>query len=288
MKIITLILYKILKQINSFCEKIFKKEFLPYIKTLIEKDSYKKINILGQKVIFFTPNQLISWRVNTFFSKEPETIKWIDEFDGKNKNEVIFWDIGSNIGLYSIYAALKHTNIKVISFEPSTSNLRILSRNISANKLANQITICQLPLGQNSLNFNKMNESNFLEGYSENTFGEETDFEGKKMKIFHSYKLLGTSINQLIEDGILKCPNYIKIDVDGIEHLILRGATSILNDKRLRSILVEINENFKEQHDKIIKIMDNSQFKFKLKSRADEFYKNNMNKIYNFIFEKDG
>ena len=35
-------------------------------------------------------------------------------------------------------------------------------------------------------------------------------------------------INQLIEDGILTCPNYVKIDVDGIEHLILNGATNIL------------------------------------------------------------
>ena len=40
-----------------------------------------------------------------------------------------------NIGLYSIYAALRHKNIEVISFEPSTNNLRILSRNISINNL---------------------------------------------------------------------------------------------------------------------------------------------------------
>ena len=38
-------------------------------------------------------------------------------------------------------------NIEVISFEPSTSNLRILSRNISINNLENKIKIFQLPLG---------------------------------------------------------------------------------------------------------------------------------------------
>ncbi len=285
MKNIIILFYKILKMINNISEKIFKKEFLLFIKNLIEKDSYKKIEIFGRKVAFFTPNQLCSWRVNTFFSKEPETLKWIDEFN--NKNKTIFWDIGSNIGLYSIYASLKHDNLKVISFEPSTSNLRILSRNISINKMGNKITICQLPLGQSPLNFNKMNETNFLEGFSENTFGKDINFEGKKMKTNNSYELLGTSINQLIKDGILKCPNYVKIDVDGIEHLILNGATNILADTSLKSILVEINENFEEQYKSIFKIMDNYHFKLKSKSRAEEFYKSNMNKVYNFIFEKN-
>ena len=40
-------------------------------------------------------------------------------------------------------------------------------------------------------------------------------------------------------------PNYIKIDVDGIEHLILKcGEKVLLNTKE---ILIEINENFEKQ-----------------------------------------
>jgi hypothetical protein len=51
---------------------------------------------------FTTPNILTKWRVRTFASKEPETLNWIDQF----KDESIFWDVGANIGLYSIYSAL--------------------------------------------------------------------------------------------------------------------------------------------------------------------------------------
>ena len=47
-----------------------------------------------------------------FYSKEPETLDWIENFDDKGK--IIFWDIGANIGLYSIYAAVKFENIDVI------------------------------------------------------------------------------------------------------------------------------------------------------------------------------
>ena len=86
----------------------------------MKNDSYKSINLNGKKLVFFTPNEIIDWRVHTLLTKEPETLEWIDQFKG---DEIVFWDIGANIGLYSIYAALKHKNIKIISFEPSVNNL---------------------------------------------------------------------------------------------------------------------------------------------------------------------
>ena len=57
------------------------------------------------------------------------------------------------MGFYSIYAAKIHKNIDVVSFEPSSSNLRILSRNISINNLEDKIGINTLPLGIKTLNF---------------------------------------------------------------------------------------------------------------------------------------
>ena len=51
----------------------------------------------------------------------------------------------------------------------------------------------------------------------------------------------------IVRSKILKFPNYIKLDVDGIEHKILKGADNHLNDKKLRSLSIELNENFEEQ-----------------------------------------
>ena len=101
----------------------------------------------GKYLNFFSPNYLIDLLVRDFFKKEPETLQWIDNF--KKEEKIIFWDIGSNIGLYTIYAAAIIDNIEVISFEPSTSNLRVLSRNISINHLENKIKIFQIPVGIN-------------------------------------------------------------------------------------------------------------------------------------------
>jgi hypothetical protein len=82
--------------------------FISFFNNIRYLNSYKTIKILNRKIKFFTPNKLTNWRIETFFTKEPETLEWINSF--KNKDKFIFWDVGSNIGLYSIYNALKNKN----------------------------------------------------------------------------------------------------------------------------------------------------------------------------------
>ena len=57
-------------------------------------------------------------------------------------------------------------NLNVVSFEPSTSNTRILSRNISINKLSDKIKIFQLPLCDKADVISFFNETQFTEGWS--------------------------------------------------------------------------------------------------------------------------
>lgn len=74
---------------------------------------------------FSVPNALTHYRAKTFSTKEPETLEWLDTIP----NEAVLWDIGANVGLYSIYAA-KRGRVRVFSFEPSVFNLELLARNI--------------------------------------------------------------------------------------------------------------------------------------------------------------
>ncbi|MBD1159439.1 FkbM family methyltransferase [Pelagibacterales bacterium SAG-MED19] len=277
------ICYLILKLFDNFFKLLFKKNFLYWIKEFFEKDSYKAIDILGKKINFFVPNQITEYRVNTIFTKEPETIEWINKF--RENEENIFWDIGANIGLFSIYAATKYKNCNIVSFEPSTSNLRCLSRNISINNLQDRIKIFSSPLSNKDNKFLNMNESQFSEGAALNTFGEEFDFEGKKILSSNRYCLVGRSINSILEKKILDVPNYIKIDVDGIEHLILEGADKYLNNENLLSLSIEINENFKDQYERTLKIMESFDFKILHKKQNKKLLKskNHLNS-FNYVF----
>jgi FkbM family methyltransferase len=236
---------------------------------------YREIKISEKIIYFYIPNNLIDWRVKTLFSKEPDTLDWINGF----KSNEIFWDIGANIGIYSLYAASK-INMQVVSFESSMNNLRVLSKNISINNFQNNIKLFQLPLLDKKNIFMTMNETNDIEGAAHNSFGKSLDDEGNEFKPLTSYKIFGTSIDNILDEKILELPNHIKIDVDGFEHKILAGADKYLSFSSIKSILVEVNENYFEQYTEIIRIMKKKNFIIKKKSFLDL-------KKFNYIFCRD-
>jgi len=286
-KKLSYLIYKILWFLDIIFKKITGRKLLIWFSEFIENDSYREIEVLEKKVNFFTPNYITNFQVDEFFTKEPETLQWIDEF--KTEDKIIFWDVGANIGIYSIYAALKHSNIEVVSFEPSTSNLRILSRNISINGLEKRIKINQFPLSNVENKYLMFKEEKFIEGVASHTWGEDFNFEGKSFNSTNNYKIYGTTINYLLDSKILAIPNYIKIDVDGIEHLILKGASKFLSNSHIRSLSIELNENFKEQVETVLRIMKENNFNLKYKKRAENYsgYKIiELSKTYNYIFKK--
>ena len=63
-----------------------------------------------------------------------------------------------------------------------------------------------------------------------------------------------------------------------------------MKDKKLKSMLIEINENFEEQYHDILNIMKDSGFEIKEKRNNSDLFdsdkKNSFSKVYNYIFEK--
>ena len=281
---------KVFVFVLKFLEKIIfqpiNKKLLVYIKKALEDSSYKTKKVNDKNLLFFAPNDLCEMRVETLFTKEPETIKWIDNFSVKSNST--FWDIGANIGLYSIYAAAKHKNLNVISFEPALSNLRVLSRNISINNFSNKIKIFQVALSNKKNTFQEFNESIFQEGGSLNTFGEKFGFDGNLINKKNTYSIYGTTLNYLVENEILEIPDYIKIDVDGIEHLILSGANKFLKNDKIKGICVEINEKFLQQKKSISDLLINSDFTFQDKATVrDKNVNDDFSETFNFFYIKN-
>lgn len=282
---LSLIIVKLFKFLDFFLLK-FKKNQLSFSIYERLRNNFVNVPIKDKNIFFQVPNSQINFRVKTLFSKEPETINWINNF--KNDQKVIFWDIGANIGLYSLYAGIKHHEIEIFSFEPSTKNINILSNNISKNNLTEKIKIIQLPLTEKKNQILKMSEKNFIEGTASNSFGVDYTFAGKKANFTNQYYIYGTSIDYFIDENILEIPNYIKIDVDGIEHLILNGAKKTLANNKLKSLLIEVQEDFLEQFEGIIKILKLNNFKLLSKNQSER-YKNHpkFKNSYNYIYIRD-
>ena len=200
----------------------------------------------------YTPNALCAFRAETFSTKEPETLEWIEEFGA---NGAVLFDIGANIGIYSIYHSALNKG-KVIAFEPSFFNLKLLAKNININSTQDFITVITTPLtSHNSANNFKYEDD--TEGGALSAFGVDFRYDGKDFNSNLSVKVIGSSLDSLIENKTIEdLPNLVKIDVDGIEHLILSGAVNTLKNKNCRSVLVEVNEDFLEQSIEVKRILE--------------------------------
>lgn len=245
-----------LNKIKNFIRKIF-----------FERKLFIKIN---NKKIFSVRKfgGATAGRGETFFSKEPETIKWINTFE-KDSN---FLDIGANIGIYSLYAASK--NVNVVSFEPESSNFYQLNLNILDNSFHHLIKAYPFSAGT-KLDIGDLDLDTLKVGGSGHTFRHKNKKNLKKKQLFSQ----GSIVINL--DYFIKIsnffPNYIKIDVDGNEDQVVDGMEETLKHEKLKSILIEIDHKNKNYSYIINKIIDN---KFKIIEKK----KNNNNS--NFIFLK--
>lgn len=230
---------------------------------------------------FVIPNKLCSWRAETFSSKEPETLEWIDSFDENS----IFWDIGANVGTYSIYAGLKKKS-NVWAFEPSVFNLEVLARNIYVNKLEKKINIVPIAVSESSgLSLMKMTTTQW--GGALSTFGEDKlGWDGKEVDEIFSYNTIGFSMDMAVSFLKIPSPDYLKIDVDGTEHFILSGGLDVF--KSIKSILIEVNDDFHAQAEKCEDILTAAGFVMTQKRHSDEIASNKQGyqNTYNQIWQK--
>lgn len=230
----------------------------------------------GKEYILSCPNDVTRWRVETYFTKEPETIEWIDTF----KEDDIFFDIGANIGLYSIYAAKKGVN--VIAFEPESQNYALINKNVYLNKCDNRVICLNIALSDKDC-FDYLYIPVLREGGALNNFEEAIDWEYKKFKPDYKQGVISFSLDSLLSRHLKHFPAHIKIDVDGIEPKIIKGAEKTLKDSRVKSLSIEINEALKE-HVEIINILKSNGFSLLHKKHAEMFEGGKFSSCFNYLF----
>lgn len=209
----------------------------------IERKNYERLH-------YTTPNELTAWRAQTLFSKEPATITWLDRL---TENDVML-DVGANVGMYSIYAA-KWRRAKVFSFEPESQNFALLTKNIVLNNLETKvIPFCAALSDKVSINTLYLSSFSWDGGSSCHSFGEEVGFDLNPRKSGFAQGCVSYTIDEAIESGAIEMPSFIKVDVDGFEHLVLKGAKKTLEDRRLKSICIEINPSIKEHQALILQL----------------------------------
>lgn len=205
----------------------------------------EKISVLAREefggIVFDTPSPLAQWRGRTHLTKEPGTISWINGFDAGD----VFYDIGANIGVYSLYAALKKKSL-VYAFEPSPFNFATLSRNIVLNNLSENISAFCMALSDQTV-IDRLHMSSVQAGAAHTGFQNAINEFGLPLNTVYAQSTLGFKLDDFISLFKSPFPNHIKIDVDGAEQLVISGALKTFSDKNLKSVLAELPSRSEEK-----------------------------------------
>jgi FkbM family methyltransferase len=194
------------------------------------KQGVYKIEDLDEGVSFKMMGET-AWehaRAKTFFTKEPETVEWIRQFDGSG----VFWDIGANIGVYSLYCAALYPEMTIYSFEPQKSNYERLCVNKKLNKFKNIRPYCTAVGKKDDVGSSfvpKRDEIGASGGYLEKNDGP-----------------VSPVVTGDYFEYVSSPPKYIKIDTDNNEADILEGCADLLYNHDTQGVLVEINEKERE------------------------------------------
>lgn len=199
---------------------------------------------------FFCPTETVQWRAKTLLTKEPDTIDWIDSF----KSGDVFWDIGASTGPYSMYAAFAGQTRQVVALEPSPWNWWVLAEQIRRCGLSHIIRSLACAASE-QMSISDLHMRHPMPGGAGSSFMNPIGELGEIFDPQFSQPSFGAPIDDLIKQFGLPTPSRMKIDVDGNELLVLKGATSTLKRHQLRSVLVELDNSREDLVDEVTRIM---------------------------------
>ncbi len=203
------------------------------------------ITVNGTAFTLFIPDRTSVYWPRHGFASEPKTLTWID---GLAAGDVLY-DIGANIGAYAIYAA-KRKGVRVVALEPNPFSFHALVRNLELNDLMELVTPLCLALDDKT-----RPAALVLSGTESGTVGNFLSRHGDTADAPNILNTLAYSLDGLVAGTGLPFPSHLKLDVDGIEPEIFLGATVILADHRLKSVMVEFDTHEKAVQEGIQNMM---------------------------------
>ncbi len=211
---------------------------------------FEEVDVGGKSLKLFIPDRTCVYWAKEGPGSEPATNAWIDSF---SKDDT-FVDIGANIGLYSLRAASRGV-AKVYAIEPNPFSFSVLARNIVANGFDSLVIPLCLAMSDSSsvVTFK-------LSGTHAGSIRNEISGDGPPLH-GPSITTAAFSVDELFRVQGVSGVNHLKIDVDGLELEILRGARGLLSDGALKSVLVEDNSKDKGEGSPLVSFL--GQFDFR-------------------------
>lgn len=137
----------------------------------------------------------------------------------------LFMDIGANVGSYTVLAS-GHVGANTFAFEPVPATFSHLENNVSINRISNRVKAFNLALGSQPGKIAFTSEFDTVNHVAVGTEGHVIEVRVETL------------------DGLLsgqQQPLLIKIDVEGFETEVIKGAGETLRQNELKAIIIELN-----------------------------------------------
>ena len=208
-------------------------------------------------------------RARDSYTGEPDMVAWIKE---NLRAGDVLWDVGANVGAYTLFAAKLVLSAQIVAFEPCIPTYAHLWDNIVLNGCTDRIVPLCAALSD-STHVDALGISDPRAGSSEHVLG------GK------NFGLKQPSLALTGEDAVklfgVRPPDLVKIDVDGYECTVLAGMKHIITTGSVRTMIVEVQRHKTEEP--VTELLSSSGF-----DRVDRKSLDGSADVFNAVFVRRG
>jgi FkbM family methyltransferase len=148
----------------------------------------------------------------------------------------IVFDIGANGGIYTVAAAKAvGSSGHVYAFEPGRRELELLRNNIIKNNLSNVTVVERAVSDKTSSADFVVSQDGAMNSLAENSHAHQ--------KVIYHIEVKTISLNEFVDEYNVSKVDFVKIDVEGAEHLVFRGMQHVLASNDQIKILFECSNS---------------------------------------------
>lgn len=187
---------------------------------------------------------------------EKEERQFVTELNLEDDDDRIAIDIGANIGIYTLLLSHLYPKCKVISIEASPTIFEKLKLNCQLNNLlpGSNLVLLNKAVSDKDGTWVEFYEKHSMSTMSKGFLTSISKIITNKDDELHKEIVRTVTIDNLAETTNINEISFLKIDVEGAEVLVLKGAINILTEKKVRNMIIEYHSF--ENYDYAVKLLD--------------------------------
>ena len=194
-----------------------------------------------------------SYISHLLFWKGYKSFEYTEIFISLIKKINVFYDIGANIGYYSLIAASENKNILVVGFEPASGPLYYFRENVKLNNFEN-ISIEDIALSDKEGEIQFYEVKNNKYAYLEHNLAGESNAGSKTThRNFVPVSVATITLDNYVQQTAEKNIDLIKMDTEGTENLILEHSDMVLSQMKPIIICETLFQTIETELEKIFK-----------------------------------